>query len=71
MDVREILHWLVDRTSSPEYARADATTPEEVHAAIDDAHGWKAPEPALTPEEAAQLQALQDKQAQVTAAQAG
>lgn len=74
MDVREILHWLVDRVSTPGHERVSAT-PAEVHQAIDTAHGYVEPEPALAPEEEAQLNALLAKQrdfdAQKAAAAAG
>jgi hypothetical protein len=70
MDVREILHWLVDAVSVPAYERAGAPDPGQVREAIDEAHGYTPPEPALTPEEADQLAALQAKAAQVDAAKA-
>lgn len=62
MDAREVLHWLVDRVSAPEYERAGHADPADVHAAIDGNAGWEPPKPALSDEEAAQLAALQAKQ---------
>lgn len=41
MDIREILHWLVNAVSSPSYEGVNEATPGEVHAAIDEAHGVK------------------------------
>jgi hypothetical protein len=74
LDVREILHWLTDAVSKPAYEGTTAT-PDEVRQAIDDAYGWTPPEAALSPEEEAQLNALQAKQrdfdAQNAAAKAG
>ena len=69
MDVREILHWLVDAVSKPGYEGATAT-PDEVRQAIDDAHGYTPPESALDPEEEAQLNALLAKQREFDAAKA-
>lgn len=61
MDTREILHWLVDAVSKPSYTGATAT-PDEVRAAIDETHGYTAPEAALAPEEEATLNELLAKQ---------
>lgn len=69
MDVREILHWLVDAVSKPGYEGATAT-PDEVRQAIDDVHGYTPPEQALSPEEEAQLNALQAKQREFDAQKA-
>ncbi len=66
MDVREILHWLVDAVSKPGYEGATAT-PDEVRQAIDKAHNYTPPEAALAPEEEAQLNALLAKQRQFDA----
>ena len=66
MDVREILHWLVDAVSKPSYEGTTAT-PDEVRQAIDDVHGYVKPEAALAPEEEAQLNALLAKQRQFDA----
>lgn len=63
MDVREILHWVVETLTHPGYTLPpDRPTAAEVHAAIDDAHGYSPPKPALTPEEQAQLDGLLAKQ---------
>lgn len=74
MDVREILHWLVDAVSKPGYEGTTAT-PDEVRQAIDDVHGYVKPEPSLSPEKEAQLNALLAEQrefeAQRAAAKAG
>ena len=69
MDTREILHWLVDAVSKPSYEGITAT-PDEVHQAIDDAHGYVKPEAALAPEEEAQLNALLAKQREFDAQKA-
>jgi len=69
LDVREILHWLVDAVSKPGYEGATAT-PDEVRQAIDDVHGYVPPEAALSPEEEAQLNALQAKQREFDAQKA-
>ena len=69
MDVREILHWLVDAVSKPGYEGTTAT-PDEVRAAIDKEHNYTPPESALAPEEEAQLNALLAKQREFDAAKA-
>jgi hypothetical protein len=69
LDIREILHWLVDAVSKPGYEGATAT-PDEVRAAIDEAHHYVKPEAALAPEEETQLNALLAKQREFDAAKA-
>ncbi len=43
MDVREILHWLVDQAVVPHYERAGEPSADDVRKAIDDAHGYTPP----------------------------
>jgi hypothetical protein len=75
LDVRQILHWLVDAVSKPDYQLAGQPGPDQVRQAVDDAFGYVKPEAALAPEEEAQLNALLAKQrdfdAQNAAAKAG
>jgi hypothetical protein len=61
MDVREILHWLVERIETPHYARVGAPTAADVHAAIDDAHDYVKPVVTAVDQAAAELAAAQAK----------